>query len=61
VRRGDAYQRSRDEDDLREGLPYEVIAELRVVGLRRRSATTLVIRSTYEINSGDRAEMRRGY
>ncbi len=61
VRRGDAYQRSRDEDDLREGLPYEVVAELRVVGLRRHSATTLVIRSTKEINSGDRAEMRRGY
>ena len=61
VRRGDAYQRSREEDDLREGLPYEVVAELRVVGLRRHSATTLVIRSTMEINSGDRAEMRRGY
>ena len=61
VRRGDQYQRSRDEDDLRPGLPYEVIAELRVVGLRRHSATTLVIRSTYEIRSGDRAEMRRGY
>lgn len=61
VRRGDAYQRSRDLDDLRQGLPYEVIGELRVVGLRRHSATTLVIRSTFEINSGDRAEMRRGY
>jgi hypothetical protein len=61
VRRGDAYQRSREESDLREGLPYEVVAELRVVGVRRHSATTLVIRSTMEINSGDRAEMRRGY
>lgn len=61
VRRGDAYQRSRDLDDLRPGLPYEVIGELRVVGVRRHSATTLVIRSTFEIVSGDRAEMRRGY
>lgn len=61
VRRGDAYQRSRDEDDLRAGLPYEVIGELRVVGLRRHTATTLVIRSTFEIVAGDRAEMRRGY
>ena len=61
VRRGDAYRRSIDEDDLRSGFPFEVIAELRVVALRRHTSTALVVRSTQEVHPGDRAEMRRGY
>jgi LysM domain-containing protein len=61
VRRGDEYRRSIDRDDLHSGFPYEVIAELRVVEVRRHTATCLVIHSTREVNPGDRAEMRRGY
>jgi hypothetical protein len=44
-----------------ERYPEEVIAELRVVHVRPRTAAALVTASTREVLLGDRAVMRRGY
>lgn len=41
--------------------PDEVVAEARIVLVRRHTATALVTRSTREIAIGDRAEIRQGY
>jgi len=41
--------------------PDEVVAEARVVLVRRRTAVALVTRATREIAIGDRVEIRQGY
>ncbi len=61
VRQRDEFRRSLDEPDDRSGYPYEVIAELRVVEARETTSTCLVVRSTREVDVGDRVEMRVGY
>lgn len=60
-RQRDMYRESRDEPDDRAGYPTEIVAELRVVEIRDRTATCLVTRSVTDIRIGDRFEMRRGY
>lgn len=60
-RRRDMWRESWDRPDDRAGYPYEIIAELRVVEVRPRTATCLVTRSTTDIRAGDTFEMRRGY
>ena len=42
-------------------LPTEVVAEARVVDVRDNSSTLMVTRALYEVEIGDRAELRRGY
>lgn len=61
LRRRDMYRETRDEPDDRAGYPFEILAELRVVEVRDRTATCLVTRSVTDIRVGDRFEMRRGY
>lgn len=41
--------------------PDEVVAEARIVLVRRHTAVALVTRATREITIGDRAEVRQGY
>ena len=60
-RQRDMLREANDEPDARAGYPYEVIAELRVVEVRPRTATCIVTRSTTDIRAGDTFEMRRGY
>lgn len=60
-RRRDMWREADDRPDDRAGYPFEVIAELRVVEVRPRTATCLVTRSTTDIRRGDSWEMRRGY
>ncbi len=60
-RRRDMLRESRNRPDDRAGYPYEVIAELRVVEVRSRSATCMITRSTTDLAGGDTFEMRRGY
>ncbi len=60
VRRGDPWRQSRDEDDPNAArYPNEVVAELRAIAVRRHTTTCLMIRSTTEIQVGDRVEMYR--
>jgi hypothetical protein len=49
----------RSKDEAR--FPEEVVAELRVVALRPKSATALVTQSLHEIELGDVAIARKGY
>jgi hypothetical protein len=60
-RRRDLLRETERRSDDRAGYPYEVVAELRVVEVRPRTATCLVTRSTTDIRRGDTWEMRRGY
>jgi hypothetical protein len=73
VRRGDEYMRTLDSDpedigtltpipEYEEGkLPKEVVAELRVIKVRRNTTIALVIRSDTDIFLGDVAELRPGF
>ena len=73
VRRGDEYLRTLDSDpeDIgtiqeipeyhEEVLPKEVVAELRVVKVRKNTTIALVIRSDTDIFLGDVAELRPGF
>lgn len=72
VRQGDAWRDAMDGSALEPGrsveqrrepgvYPDEVLAEVRVVSVRRNTCTAFVTASTQELNIGDRAEMRRGY
>lgn len=60
-RRRDLLRETQERPDDRAGYPFEIIAELRVVEVRPRTATCLVTRSTTDIHRGDSWEMRRGY
>lgn len=44
-----------------EAYPREVIAEARVVDVRKETSALLVTRSLVEVSIGDRTEMRRGF
>lgn len=48
-------------NDPRDRMPDEVVGELLVVEVRQRTATAIVTSSTYELQVGDRAVLRRGY
>jgi len=73
VRRGDAWLASIDTDPRNLGniaevpdydpklLPKEVIAELRVLKVRKDTTIALVTRSDYDIALGESAEMRAGF
>jgi hypothetical protein len=73
VRRGDEYMRTLDSDpeDIgtiqeipeynEEVLPKEVVAELRVIKVRKNTTIALVIRSDTDIFLGDVAELRPGF
>jgi hypothetical protein len=73
VRRGDEYLRTLDSDpdDIgtiqeipeykEEVLPKEVVAELRVIKVRKNTTIALVIRSDTDIFLGDVAELRPGF
>jgi len=73
VRRGDEWMRNLDADpeDLgnltpipeydEEALPKEVIAELRVITVRKNTTIALVTRSDTDIFLGDTAELRPGF
>jgi hypothetical protein len=72
VRRGDTWQEEIDGSAFEPGstvqqvhppgeYPEEVLAEVRVVGVRPSTCTALVTASTSELGIGDQAEMRRGY
>jgi hypothetical protein len=60
-RQRDELRASNNEPDDRSGYPYEIIAELRVVEVRPRTATCLVTRSIATVQAGDSFEVRRGY
>lgn len=73
VRKGDDWMESLDRDPeqmgnivevppyRREELPKEVVAELRVVKVRKNTTIALVTRSDYDILQGETAEMRAGF
>jgi hypothetical protein len=42
-------------------LPEEVLAELRVISVRKKTAMTIVIQSRHEIEAGDQAIARKGF
>jgi hypothetical protein len=42
-------------------LPEEVLAELRVISVRKKTAMTVVIQSRHEIEAGDQAIARKGF
>jgi hypothetical protein len=42
-------------------LPKEVVAELRVLKVRKKTTICLVVRSDIDLAMGDRAEMRVGF
>lgn len=44
-----------------EDYPAEIVAEARIVNVRPNSSTAMITRSVYEVQVGDRAEMRQGY
>jgi hypothetical protein len=73
VRRGDNWQDvlTRDAEQMgnivpipkynKEDLPKEVIAELRVVKVRKKVTIAIITRSTTDVFQGDKVEMRIGY
>jgi hypothetical protein len=73
VRRGDDWMRNLETDPEElgnltpvpeydeEALPKEVIAELRVIKVRKNTTIALVIRSDTDIFLGDVAELRPGF
>lgn len=52
---------SADPDADPDELPEEIVAEARVVDVRRNTSALLVTRSIREVTIGERAEMRAGY
>lgn len=73
VRRGDNWQDvlTRDAEQMgnivpipkynKEDLPKEVVAELRVVKVRKKVTVAIITRSTTDVFQGDKVEMRVGY
>ena len=73
VRRGDTWMQSIDVDPTEIGnvtevpeydqaaLPKEVVAELRVLKVRKKTTVALVVRSDTDLAIGERAEMRAGF
>jgi len=73
VRRGDGWMESIDVEPTEVGnatvvpeydqavLPKEVVAELRVLKVRKKTTVALVVRSDTDLAIGERAEMRSGF
>jgi hypothetical protein len=61
IEQRDAYRKSLDEPDDREGYPFEVLAELRVIEARPNTSTCVVTAATRELEVGVEVEMVRGY
>jgi hypothetical protein len=61
IEKRDTYRKSREEDDDREGYPFEVLAELRVVEARPNTATCVVTATARELEVGAEVEMVKGY
>lgn len=72
LRQGDSWREELDSSALEPGVtveqtsppaeyPEEVVAEVRVVGVRPNTCAALVTASTREVSIGDQAQMRRGY
>ena len=61
IEKRDAYRKSLDEPDDRDGYPFEVLAELRVIEARPNTCTCLVTAATRELEVGVEVEMVRGY
>lgn len=61
IEKRDSYRKSRDEKDDREGYPFEVLAELRVVETRPNTSTCIVTAAARELEVGAEVEMVRGY
>jgi hypothetical protein len=45
----------------RQNLPKEVIAEMRVINVRKKVTIAVITRTTTDIFQGEKAEMRVGY
>jgi len=73
VRKGDDWRESIDRSPMdmgnivdvppykRDELPKEVVAELRVIKVRKHTTIALVTRSDYDLKQGETAEMRAGF
>jgi hypothetical protein len=61
IEKRDTYRKSLDKDDDREGYPFEVLAELRVVETRPNTSTCLVTAAVRELEVGAEVEMVKGY
>jgi len=61
IEKRDTYRKSLDEPDAREGFPFEVLAELRVVESRPNTSTCLVTAAVRELEIGAEVEMVKGY
>jgi hypothetical protein len=61
VEKRDRWRKSLDEPDGREGFPFEVLAEMRVIEARPHTSTCLVTASVKELNIGAEVEMVKGY
>ena len=73
VRRGDTFMQGLDVDPMEVGnvtevpeydqtvLPKEVVAELRVLKVRKKTTVAVVVRSDTDLAIGERAEMRAGF
>ena len=61
IEKRDAYRKSNDQKDDRDGYPFEVIAELRVIEARPNTTTCLVTASVRELEVGAEVELVKGY
>ncbi|HUT79373.1 MAG TPA: hypothetical protein VM285_16870, partial [Polyangia bacterium] len=61
IEQRDRYRKSLDTPDDREGYPFEVLAELRVIEARPHTSTCLVTASTLELEVGNLVDMVQGY
>jgi len=61
IEKRDTYRKSLDKKDDREGYPFEVLAELRVVESRPNTSTCIVTAAVRELEIGAEVEMVKGY
>jgi len=61
IEKRDRYRASNNEPDDRDGYPFEVLAELRVIEARPNTSTCLVMATVKELEVGAVVEMVRGY
>jgi hypothetical protein len=61
IEKRDRFRKSQEEPDDREGYPFEVLAEMRVVETRPNTSTCLITASVMELAVGAEVEMVKGY
>jgi hypothetical protein len=61
IEQRDRYRKSHDAPDDKDGYPFEVLAEMRVIEARPHTSTCLVTASTLELEIGGQVDMVRGY